>query len=292
MANFAPPQRRTTDGGDAFAATCARVRDEVNRGLRFGELRAGRFVDDRRRAIVVDRFARCFYSLIGEQRIGLRDLLHAKCAEHFLDRDRRTEPAHERCTRAWMRLRTGHRGGRVIEHYDGDVMLVVNRIGRAGHPGSEERGITHERDRFLIRLYHIEALRHRDARAHVETGIDCIERRSIAKRVAADITAHHRFAPATERLLHGIERTAMRASCTQDCGAVGYRVAEFDRALSGSRKIETEEFLDLRTDRIDRVFATCGSGTRELALYLESRMQLAAEFEQFVFDHMIELFER
>ena len=91
MANFAPPQRRTTDGGDAFAATCARVRDEVNRGLRFGELRAGRFVDDRRRAIVVDRFARCFYSLIGEQRIGLRDLLHAKCAEHFLDRDRRTE---------------------------------------------------------------------------------------------------------------------------------------------------------------------------------------------------------
>ena len=107
---------------------------KVNRGLRFGELRAGRFVDDRRRAIVVDRFARCFYSLIGEQRIGLRDLLHAKCAEHFLDRDRRTEPAHERCTRAWMRLRTGHRGGRVIEHYDGDVMLVVNRIGRAVIP--------------------------------------------------------------------------------------------------------------------------------------------------------------
>ena len=208
-----------------------------------------------------------------------------------MDRDRRTEPAHERCARAWMRLRTGHRGGRVIEHYDGDVMLVVNRIGHAGHPRSEERGITHERDRFLIRLDHIEALRHRDARAHVETGIDCIERRSIAKRVAADITAHHRFAPATERLLHGIERTAMRASCTQDCGAVGYRVAEFDRALSGSRKIETEEFLDLRTDRIDRVFATRGSGTRELALYLESRMQLAAEFEQFVFDHMIELFE-
>ena len=150
----------------------------------------------------------------------------------------------------------------------------------AGHPRSEERGNRpRTRSPSLSGSIILEALRHRDARAHVEASIDRIERCSIAKRVAADIAAHYRFAPATERLLHGIERAAMRASCTQDCWALGHRVAKFDRALDDSRKIETEEFLDLRTDRIDCVFATRGSGARELTLHLESRMQLAAEFE-------------
>ena len=171
--------------------------------------------------------------------VGELDAFHAKRLEDAFDRKRRAFRPHERVARTRMRLPARHGRGGIVEHAHRDVVLVVYGIGNARDAAREKRRIAHESKLFRRRVGNAEALRHRDARAHTQTGIHSIERLGIAQGVTADIarkdTANAHF---LERLLACVKRTTMGAACAQHrwaCGKLDIEIGRRGFACTSSR---------------------------------------------------------
>ena len=113
-----------------------------------------------------------------------------------------------------MRLMTGHRRCRIIQHAENHICIIVHRIYHSSHTGSKEGRITHESKACTLSINPVEALRHRDSGAHTKTRINHIERHRISERIASDISTEIRFL-SFHRLLYSIERCTVRTSCTQ-----------------------------------------------------------------------------
>ncbi len=210
-----------------------------NRSLGFNEIHARRAEDNRRRALERNRLRDRIDTLIKMMGVGELDAFHAQRLEDAFDRKRRAFRPHERVARARMRLPARHGRGGIVEHAHRDVVLVVYGIGNARDAAREKRRIAHESKLFRRRVGNAEALRHRDARAHTQTGIHGIERLGIAQGVTADIarkdTANAHF---LERLLACVKRTTMGAACAQHrwaCGKLDIEIGRRGFARTSSR---------------------------------------------------------
>ena len=113
-----------------------------------------------------------------------------------------------------MRLMTGHRRCRIIQHAENHICVIVHRIYDTRHTRCEKRRIAHESEACAFPVNPVEALRHRDSGAHAETRINHIKRHRISKCITSDIATEIRFL-SFHRLLHCIERCTVRTSCTQ-----------------------------------------------------------------------------
>ena len=229
------------------------------------------------------------------------DMVETVCVEHALDGKRRVLRPHERLTSTRMRLRARHGRRRIIEHHDRDIMPVVRRIGQACHTTSEEGGIAHISDGLLAGVDSREPLRHRNASAHAQAGIDHLERLGVAERIAADVAAHdsRRFA---ERLLDGVEAAPVRATRAQHGRTHGQLVLVADRSnvVVASTHFETvathapsksKELLDAHGNVVDIVLAAAFRFARKLAVDVDGHMSATGELCKLILDDVIELLE-
>src|ERR1035441_4349828 len=121
-------------------------------------------------------------------------------------------PAIERTARSGVLLHAGHGGGAVVEN-DGQVAArrrIVDRFHQARDAGVQERAVAddaHHAPRFLAWQHVPQAQADGDASAHAHAGIERVERRQPAQRVAADV-ARHNAAQVAQRGKHGAVRTA------------------------------------------------------------------------------------
>ena len=113
-----------------------------------------------------------------------------------------------------MRLMTGHRRCRIIQHAENHICVVVHRIYDTRHTRCEKCRIAHESEARAFPINPVEALRHRDSGTHAETCVNHIKRHRISKCITSDIATEIRFL-SFHRLLHCIERCAMRTSRAQ-----------------------------------------------------------------------------
>ena len=80
------------------------------------------------------------------KRVRMHDALEADGFKYPLDGNRLAARTHQRDARARMRLASRHGGGGVVEHAQGEIMPVVDRVHHTGQAAGEERGIAHERE--------------------------------------------------------------------------------------------------------------------------------------------------
>ncbi len=225
----------------------------------------------------------------------MHDALEADGLKHALDGNRLATRTHQRDARAGMRLASRHGGSGVVEHAQGEIVAVVDRVHDTGQAAGEERGVTHERERFAVGLRNGETLRHGDAGAHAQACVHCVERLSIPQRVAADVTAIHRGG-LPQRTLHRIEAAAMRAARAQHRrthrqGRLGVRRRVIDGCFVLGEFRHAEKLRQAHNDVVNVVLAAITRLARQLPMHVVCRMRFAGEGEQFVFKHMVKLFK-
>src|ERR1035441_9770250 len=113
---------------------------------------------------------------------------------------------------AGVLLHAGHGGGAVVEN-NRQVAgggRIVDRLHQARDAGVQERAVAddaHHAPRFLAWQHVPQAQADGDSSAHAHAGIERVERRQHAPRVAADV-ARHNAAQVAQRGKHGAVRTA------------------------------------------------------------------------------------
>ena len=225
----------------------------------------------------------------------MHDALEADGLKHALDGNRLAARAHQRDARARMRLASRHGGGGVVEHAQGEVVPVVDRIHDTGQAAGEERGVAHERERFTVGLRHGETLRHGDAGAHAQARVHRIERLRVAQCVASDIAAVHRRRLA-QRALHRVEAAAMRAARAEHRrahrqGSIRVRNRIIGGCLILREFRHAQKLRQTGKNIVDVVLAAIARLARQLPMHVVCRMRFAGEGEQLVFKHMIKLFK-
>src|ERR1035438_2324471 len=101
-------------------------------------------------------------------------------------------PVIQRTAGAWVLLHAGHGGGAVVQN-DRQVAgrgRIVDRFHQPGDAGVQERAVAdhaHHAPRFLGWQHLPQAQADGDSRAHAHAGIERVERRQYAQRVAADV---------------------------------------------------------------------------------------------------------
>ena len=161
-----------------------------------------------------------------------------------------------------MSLPAGHRGRRVVEHYDHDIMMVVGGVDYTRDAAREKRRVADEREVDRIGLDAVQPLRNRDASTHAEAGIDHLERRGVAERIAADVTGEDRLAP-FHRLLHSEERRAVRAAGAEHRGPSGRFGGGLAAGNFGCRN--AQQVCDRAGNERHGVLASVGQVARPLA---------------------------
>ena len=171
MGVWVEPDGRATDLGDALLATSALSSAHLRRDVKGLRPDAGALEDDGRGTFEVQGLGHQFFGRFWLQGVHLNDRGDVRGPEHGLDAHRRILSAHERTSRARMRLHARHGRSGIIQHADGNVMIVVSRIHHAGDTGSEEGGIPHEGDGLLAWIHRRDALGHGNATAHTQARI-------------------------------------------------------------------------------------------------------------------------
>ena len=185
---------------------------EVRRGFFLHVRYAGRFGYDRGGAFVCDGRLHRGDGFFKIERVDARDVLHAAGAQQRLYVERYAVVAERALSRAGVRLVAGHRCRAVVEDYYRDVRSLVDGVDYAGDSGVEEGRVADEGEALRARLGQREPLGERYACAHAEAGVDHVERRGVAERVAADVAAVNRFFAVLRRYLRLVERSAVRAA--------------------------------------------------------------------------------
>ena len=132
---------------------------------------------------------------------------------------------HEGASRAGVRLLAGHGRRRVVEHAQDELVAVVDGVHDTRDAACEKGRVAHEAEGQGLGVGAGDALGHGEAGAHAHAGVDHLERRGVAQRVAADVAAEGRFA-LSHCPLHGQKARAVRAPRAQHrrtCGQLGFR---------------------------------------------------------------------
>ena len=212
-------------------------------------------------------------------------MLHAAGAQQRLYVERYAVVAERALSRARVRLVAGHRGRAVVEDYYRDVRPLVDGVDYAEDSGVEEGRVADEGEALRARLGQREPLGERYARAHAEAGVDHVERRGVAERVAADVAAVDRFFAVLRRDLRLVERSAVRAARAEHRRTHG-KLRKLGRGLGFGG--EAEIFRKRRLYQLERIFAV----PRHVAAALAEYRNAARRFdEELLFDDGVELFE-
>ena len=111
----------------------------------------------------------------------------------------------------------GHAGDGVVQNDHGGVGLVIGNIGKAGHAGVHEGGVTDNGNGSALTLLAqslVKAVGGGDGRAHAQCHVHGGQRSHRAQRVAADIAQHGALV-----LAQGVEQAAVGAAGAHDRGA-------------------------------------------------------------------------
>ena len=188
-----------------------------------------------------------------------------------------------------MGLMTRHRGSGIVQHADDHVGGVVDGVDHTGDTGSKEGGVTRKGERDRIGIHMVEALRHRDARAHTQAGVDHVERHGVAEGITADIAAEIRLF-SLHRALDRVEGSAVRTACAQDRRAHG-RLGSGGKINTALGVVEPQKTADNALGTVGVILTAGGHIAAELAADIDIQVMLADEAEQCLFDIRTELFK-
>ena len=124
-----------------------------------------------------------------------------------------------------MRLLAGHGCRRVVEHAQDELVAVVDGVHDARDAACKKGRVAHEAEGQGLGVGAGDALGHGESGTHAHAGVDHLERRGVAQRVAADVAAEGCLA-FSHCPLHGQKARAMRASRAQHRrarGQLGFR---------------------------------------------------------------------
>ena len=227
----------------------------------FGGLYAFAAGDDDRNAVVSDLFAEH----------GLH--LFAGSGQRHYDADVGGVDAQAgaylfEASRAGRILASGHAGGEVVRNDDRDVRPLVHGVQQPGHPRVGEGRVADDGQGGVLSGVGC-AFGHGDRGAHVDAGVDGMERREPPQRVAADVAEYLGIFIFAGDLCQCRIHVAVAATLAQ-CGRTGD-----DDAAGGEGRVRGEP--QGRAYAVRSQFPGAGQFARHAAADLNGRRQDAAQ---------------
>ena len=185
-----------------------------------------------------------------------------------------------------------HGRGRVIQHYQHNVVSVIHCIYHSGYPGGKECRVSDKSEINCIRLDHMKSLGNGHPRAHAQTSVYHIKRLCITECIASDIPAEYRLL-SLHGLFYCVERSPVGTSGAEHRRTHG----KFRRFLSG-RRISRGIFLcflqktcNIFPDTLCTVFSGIFRMSGKLSIYVHRQMMPSRDLQQFSLDHWIQFFQ-